>query len=67
MKIAHKFKFILILALFNLPLSFYALYLYAPNFTDLAGGGGLTLKLSFILSLLEFHTFTSTFSYQISL
>lgn len=65
MKIAHKFKFILILALFNLPLSFYALYLYAPNFTDL--GGGLTLKLSFILSLLEFHTFTSTFSYQISL
>lgn len=62
MKITHKFKFILTLALFNLPLSFYALYLYAPNFTDLTGGGGLTLKLSFILSLLEFHTFTSTFS-----
>lgn len=63
MKITHKFKFILILALFNLPLSFYALYLYAPNFTDLAGGGGgLTLKLLFIFSLLEFHTFISTFS-----
>lgn len=39
MKITHKFKFILTLALFNLPLSFYALYLYAPNFTDLGGGG----------------------------
>lgn len=61
MKITHKFKFILILALFNLPLSFYALYLYAPNFTDLAGGG-LTLKFLFIFSLLEFHTFISTFS-----
>ena len=61
MKITHKFKFILTLALFNLPLSFYALYLYAPNFTDLVGGG-LTLKLLFIFSLLEFHTFISTFS-----
>ena len=41
MKITHKFKFILTLALFNLPLSFYALYLYAPNFTDLVWGVGL--------------------------
>lgn len=38
MKVTHKFKFTLILALFNVPLSFYVLYLYAPNFET---GGGL--------------------------
>ena len=62
MKITRKFEFILALALFNLPLSFYALYLYAPNFAD---GGGLALKLSFIFSLLEFHIFIYTFFWQI--
>lgn len=38
----NKFRFILALSLFSLPLSFYAIYLYAPNF-EIAGfdtGGG---------------------------
>lgn len=42
MKVTHKFKFTLILALFNMPLSFYAMYLYAPSF-EIVGfetGGG---------------------------
>lgn len=39
MKVTHKFKFTLILALFNVPFSFYALYLYAPNFEMAIGGG----------------------------
>lgn len=44
MKVTHKFKFTLILALFNEPLSFYALYLYAPSFEMAMGGGGLRVQ-----------------------
>lgn len=36
---SNKFKFTLILSLLNVPFSLYALYLYAPSFEMITGGG----------------------------